>query len=58
MCIDVLSTGMYVYHLLALVLTEARSRCQSPQELELQTIVRCHLGNWELNLGPLGEQQS
>ncbi|KAM7328484.1 hypothetical protein ACRRTK_012576 [Alexandromys fortis] len=25
-------------------------------ELELQTVVSCHVGAWELNLGPLGEQ--
>ena len=31
-------------------------RVSGPLELELQTVVSCHCGSWELNLSPLEEQ--
>ena len=52
MCMQILPACMYIVH----VPHVCSAHGDQKKALKLQKAVSCHLGVWELNLGPLREQ--
>lgn len=46
---SVLPACMLIRHLPTLMPTEVKSRCQTPQEIELRMVFKLICGYWELN---------